>query len=586
MKNEIFFCNIKINNYLCNRISRVHSSVGLEHLPYKQRVGGSTPSEPTKSQGGSFILQRFSSHFSFPFLFHKLFFSIQKQVILLCFLLCLCGVELLGQTAVKRQNQVSNSAQKTTVAVSGGSTTSTIPKRPRTKKTTVAKKKPTTTKNSNPQVKVQKKESVQQRSEQSTLTPVQKVFQPFAVIEDKEFIFSLSKLDNELTASIGAYYGGKQLVAFGVIDYLRQKGYFNNYKNVDATSSSDYIRLTYIAKIVVPMKIRAEYFNGSQYYVKAWASFEPVEVTSQIMQIFGDRQAEQEYYMVDSLYNVTLRTIKNAGAKALKSNQEKDTYVYLDLYRRLLAIMNYYDAEYAMLHNNQIDAEANYRSAVNYYSDFTLCNYKIAKIFYDKKEYYEAIPPFNEVLKREPNREELFYYIGTCYYFTRQFQQSIFYLEKLLNKVTQYDNLLFYLGESYRLAGDEAKSINYYHDFIINNPEYAPAYLILGDVYRRIGNEDEALKYYLEYLKREQKDISVMTYVALFFAKQKKITEAFQYLDNINKLEPQNPMPFYYKGLIYGELGENNKSISHFIRAAQLGHKRSQALLFEAGISW
>ena len=28
---------------------REHSSVGLEHLPYKQRVGGSTPSAPTKS---------------------------------------------------------------------------------------------------------------------------------------------------------------------------------------------------------------------------------------------------------------------------------------------------------------------------------------------------------------------------------------------------------------------------------------------------------------------------------------------------------------------------------------------------------
>ena len=30
-------------------LTREHSSVGLEHLPYKQRVGGSTPSAPTKS---------------------------------------------------------------------------------------------------------------------------------------------------------------------------------------------------------------------------------------------------------------------------------------------------------------------------------------------------------------------------------------------------------------------------------------------------------------------------------------------------------------------------------------------------------
>ena len=37
--------------YLCNRLRKVRafSSAGLEHLPYKQRVGGSNPSTPTPS---------------------------------------------------------------------------------------------------------------------------------------------------------------------------------------------------------------------------------------------------------------------------------------------------------------------------------------------------------------------------------------------------------------------------------------------------------------------------------------------------------------------------------------------------------
>ena len=44
--------------YLCTRLRQVRalSSVGLEHLPYKQRVGGSNPSAPTTilitEQGG------------------------------------------------------------------------------------------------------------------------------------------------------------------------------------------------------------------------------------------------------------------------------------------------------------------------------------------------------------------------------------------------------------------------------------------------------------------------------------------------------------------------------------------------------
>jgi hypothetical protein len=43
------FGGTKKKSYLCNRLRKVRalSSAGLEHLPYKQRVGGSNPSAPT-----------------------------------------------------------------------------------------------------------------------------------------------------------------------------------------------------------------------------------------------------------------------------------------------------------------------------------------------------------------------------------------------------------------------------------------------------------------------------------------------------------------------------------------------------------
>ena len=44
------FGGFKNLTYLCTRLQKVRafSSAGLEHLPYKQRVGGSNPSTPTK----------------------------------------------------------------------------------------------------------------------------------------------------------------------------------------------------------------------------------------------------------------------------------------------------------------------------------------------------------------------------------------------------------------------------------------------------------------------------------------------------------------------------------------------------------
>ena len=45
------FGGVRNSCYLCNRLRKVRafSSAGLEHLPYKQRVGGSNPSTPTPS---------------------------------------------------------------------------------------------------------------------------------------------------------------------------------------------------------------------------------------------------------------------------------------------------------------------------------------------------------------------------------------------------------------------------------------------------------------------------------------------------------------------------------------------------------
>ena len=58
-KSEIKFASLK-NVRIFAVLFREHSSVGLEHLPYKQRVGGSTPSAPTKKEVLDFSKTSFS----------------------------------------------------------------------------------------------------------------------------------------------------------------------------------------------------------------------------------------------------------------------------------------------------------------------------------------------------------------------------------------------------------------------------------------------------------------------------------------------------------------------------------------------
>ena len=65
---SIFLCTYQKKLYLCTAFQndegfRAFSSAGSEHLPYKQRVGGSNPSTPTKPR--NFIGQKASRSHDF-----------------------------------------------------------------------------------------------------------------------------------------------------------------------------------------------------------------------------------------------------------------------------------------------------------------------------------------------------------------------------------------------------------------------------------------------------------------------------------------------------------------------------------------
>ena len=77
------FARFNIYVYLCNRLrkARAFSSAGLEHLPYKQRVGGSNPSTPTGVFPRGFLFGEAAGIFLFinrpPLFLHTIYFPLK-----------------------------------------------------------------------------------------------------------------------------------------------------------------------------------------------------------------------------------------------------------------------------------------------------------------------------------------------------------------------------------------------------------------------------------------------------------------------------------------------------------------------------
>ena len=74
IKKSAYLCNLKrettqaklksLNVFQCEK--RAFSSAGSEHLPYKQRVGGSNPSTPTGNFHSKVVLQVIVRPFFYP----------------------------------------------------------------------------------------------------------------------------------------------------------------------------------------------------------------------------------------------------------------------------------------------------------------------------------------------------------------------------------------------------------------------------------------------------------------------------------------------------------------------------------------
>ena len=85
---------------------REHSSVGLEHLPYKQRVGGSTPSAPTGKEK------------QFCFSFFVIIRLICRKIPVVLHYLLLASVRELFQTCTHAHDLLSNCKLSDTVGTS------------------------------------------------------------------------------------------------------------------------------------------------------------------------------------------------------------------------------------------------------------------------------------------------------------------------------------------------------------------------------------------------------------------------------------------------------------------------------------
>lgn len=165
---------------------------------------------------------------------------------------------------------------------------------------------------------------------------------------------------------------------------------------------------------------------------------------------------------------------------------------------------------------------------------------------------------------------------------------SIFTVNEILRQDPQNNEAYFMLGMNFRSMGEIERAINSFQTAVENDPEMIDAWIILGELHERNGSSDP-LKYYDNALRIEPKNSQVLHSKAFYLQNKEDISgalelyreininepqytdaylnagilymkidsfeQAFEQMNILIGIEPQNPLAYYYRGLIHKAYG-------------------------------
>ena len=192
-----------------------------------------------------------------------------------------------------------------------------------------------------------------------------------------------------------------------------------------------------------------------------------------------------------------------------------------------------------------------------------------------------------------------------------QNENSIFTVNEILRLSPQNNEAYFMLGMNFRAIGELDRAINSFQTAVENDPEMVDAWLILGELHEKKGSKDAvkfydnainiapdkpevlhskafylqnngdipgALELYKEINLKSPNYADAYLNAGIIHMDQDSLGLAFEQMNLLAGVQPQNPLAYYYRGLIHNAYGnyeaaavdlQNSINISPDFQAAE-----------------
>lgn len=169
-----------------------------------------------------------------------------------------------------------------------------------------------------------------------------------------------------------------------------------------------------------------------------------------------------------------------------------------------------------------------------------------------------------------------------------QHENSVFTVNEILRLDPQNNDAYFMLGMNFRATGQLDKAINSFQTAVENDPEMVDAWIILGELHERNGTGNPmkyyenaltispdnpqvmhsmafylqnngdipgALKIYKEISTKNRQYTDAYINAGILYIEQDSLKQAFEQMNILAGVQPENPFAYYYRGVIHKAYG-------------------------------
>lgn len=200
----------------------------------------------------------------------------------------------------------------------------------------------------------------------------------------------------------------------------------------------------------------------------------------------------------------------------------------------------------------------------------------------------EALDMMEKVTRLFPERIPSLLKLSEMQMILNQNENSVFTVNEILRLSPQNNEAYFMLGMNFRAMGDVDRAINSFQTAVENDPEMIDAWMILGELHEKKGSKDVvrfydnainvapdrpeslhskafylqnngdipgALKLYKEIILKSPNYTDAYLNAGLVYMQIDSLDQAFEQMNLLAGIQPQNPMAYYYRGIIHEAYG-------------------------------